>query len=233
MTNTITVPENWNEVSLGKFQELQTIDKSDENYDSECISILCDLDIMEVERMDLQTYSRILANLVWLVKLPKMADYKPIIKIKGQEFGLIKLTSLTNGQWFSLETWLEKPSENLHKILALIYRPLVTAINDDVRILEEYDTETAAVRAELFKELPVAECYGAILFFSITEKNCTRTTREYLTLQIITRKMTPRFLTNWTTKRLLKKWSKGGRLGIPFFTNWQRAILRKSPKLQN
>jgi len=222
----ILVPENWSEVTLEKFQEIQILDKSSEDYDTDCISILCDLDVAEVERMDIQTYSKILASLVWLIKLPTEANYKPIIKHKGQEYGIIKMSSLTNGQWYSLETWLEKPSENLHKILAMIYRPLVTAINDDYRILEDYKADDAAVRAESFKKLSVADCYGAILFFSIIEKECMRTMKDYLTLKIIMEKM-PKIVRNWTTKKYLKKWSEEGILGFPFFTLWQKAILRK------
>ena len=227
----ITVPENWSEVKVKDFQELQLLSREDSNYDVNLVSILCDLDPSYVERLDLQTYTKILINLQWITKLPTKADYKPIIEIRGEKYGLAKMSSFTNGEWYSLEHWMESPWENLHKILAMIYRPLITAINDDYRLIEDYNSETAVARAELFKDLSVADAYGAILFFSIIEKQSMQTMKEYLEIKIVMERIP---MMGWMRKRLLKKkltkWGKGNGHGIPFFTDWQKVISQKFQK---
>jgi len=227
MNEKILIPENWSEINLGKFQELQKLDKKSENYDSESIAIICDMDVMDAMRLDIQVYAKILSSLSWLSNMPTVIDYKPILEVNNKKYGLVKMSSFTNGQWYSLETWLENPAENLHKIMALIYRPLIVAVNDDVRIVEDYSTITAPERAKLFKSLPIADCYGALLFFSITEKQSMRTMKEYLELKIVMTRIMPKRLVNWMTRRTMTRWLKGGRIGIPFFTTWQKAISRK------
>lgn len=233
MKTEILIPQGWNEVTIDQLQELQTLKKSDEDYDVQLISILCDLDPDFVSRLSVSTYSTILLNLHWLNRLPTEASYKPIIKVGEQEFGLVKMSSFTNGEWYSIEEWLSDASANLHKLLAMIYRPLITAINDDYRITEAYDSETAEVRANLFKKCTVQDLYGAFVFFYHIEKESMRTIRDYLEIQVVTMGLrVPQQMKKWMQKRSLKKWSKGNGHGIPFFTPLLKATSERLKKSQ-
>jgi len=99
MKTEILIPQGWNEVTIEQLQELQTLKKTDEDYDVQLISILCDVDPDLVARLTVSTYSTILMNLGWINRLPAEASYKPIIKVNGEEYGLVKMSSFTNGEW--------------------------------------------------------------------------------------------------------------------------------------
>jgi len=234
MKTEILIPQGWHEVTIEQLQELQTLKKEDDDYDVQLISILCDLDPDLVSRLTVSTYSTILLNLTWINKLPGEANYKPIITVNGNEYGLVKLSSLTNGEWYSLEEWLNEPSENIHKILALLYRPLITAINDDYRIVEDYNSIDAEQRAEVFKKCNVDEMYGAFVFFYHIEKESIKTIRDYLQIQVVVRGMrVPTKLKNWMLKKSLSGWSKGNGHGIPFFTRQLKATSERLKKSQD
>lgn len=225
MEEKIVIPEGWHEVTLSQFQELQKLDREDEMYDINLVSILCNKDMDEVSNYNVHTFTNILTNLSWIGKLPE--NYKPIIEHEGEQYGLAKMSSFTNGQWISLETWLENPIQNYHKILSLIYRPLVTALNDDYRIVEDYDTNTSGLRADKFKELKVSDCYGALLFFSIIEKESSQTIKEYLEIMLVTEMMNRK---RQIRRKTLKKFEQGKTHGIPFFTQLLKATLSKYQK---
>jgi hypothetical protein len=117
----------------------------------------------------------------------------------------------------------------------LLYRPLVTALNDDYRILEPYDANTAEARAELFRAKgKVGELYGALAFFLLTERICIKTIQEYLAIQAVMMNLPiPNLLKRSLLKSKLKKWRNGSGHGIPFFTTLLKGTLQKSLKSQN
>jgi hypothetical protein len=231
----LILPLSWEEVTISQLQEINNIDRENDFYDAELIAILSDQDPELIKRLDVPTYAKAVGAVVWTTKLPGEANYKPIIHIDGKEFGLVKLSTLSVGEWYSLENWLENFSDNMHKILALLYRPLVTALNDDTRILEPYDANTAEARSELFRAKgKVGEMYGALAFFLLTEKICIKTIQEYLAIQaVILNLKIPNFLKKRLMKSKLKKWQNGNGHGIPFFTTLLKATLRKYPTSQN
>lgn len=231
----INVPTSWDEIKLGDYQELCGYDPKDEYYDAMKIGILCNLDPEKVKRFDPSTYFKVANALAWTTELPKASNYKPIIKVNEKEYGLVKMSKLTNGDWYSLEEWIKDVNSNLHRISALIYRPLITAINDDYRILEEYDSDKALVQANEFKQhSTVGEIYGALAFFLLTEKMCLPALRDYLGLELVVEKMLiPRFMKRKILKRQRTSLGRGDGIGIPFYTRLLKATLQKSRKLQN
>lgn len=231
----INVPSNWGEVKLKDYQELCSYSHDDEYYDALKISVLCDIDPEKVKRFDLPTYSKVISSLIWTSMMPTSSQYEPIITINGKQYGLVKMSKLTNGEWYSLEEWTKDVNGNLHKIAAILYRPLVTAVNDDYRILEDYDSDKAAVQANEFKEhSTIGQIYGAVAFFLLTEKMCLTAIKDYLNLELVMTKMfIPKFMKKRILRKQRKRLSQGNGIGIPFYTHLLKAISRKSQRLQN
>lgn len=75
------------------------------------------------------------------------------------------------GAWQDLEFLSSQDvTENIHKILAVLYRP-VKAMKGTKYIIEEYDANTIEERAEKFKKIPVKIWFGSSqLFFCISSE---------------------------------------------------------------
>lgn len=228
---TINVPDSWAEISLAQYMEIASIDKESNDRSLLVASILIDKDPEEIRQYDIQSFNKIIEAIGWCSNLPE-ENYKPVIKIADQEFGFInRLTDLTLGEWIDLEHYLQDYNNNIHKIAAILYRPLITAFNDRDRIVEPYDAKTAPARAELFeKEIMISEIYGALLFFSIIARECMQTIQDYFQSQI-QMKISGE---SQTKKKLLdsgKKKKKSSDLingiGTALFMPWQKVILQK------
>lgn len=154
----ITIPESWAEVSLRKFIEINNINQDNELLKSiEIISILSDVDPELIKNSSPESLDQILKNLEWTKQEPS-TEYKVEIEIEDETYYLVRLRSLSNGEWADLDTWNEDRVNNIHKIMALLYR----------KKDEEYNTRVCAERAELFLDhMNYGDVYGTMLFFCL------------------------------------------------------------------
>jgi hypothetical protein len=178
----INLPDSWREVSIGSYQEIVALEGATV---IDIISILSDNDPEVIRMMDITSLNKIIDHLAWSNTIPD-GVYRPIIQIDGQEYGAIpRLSDLTVGEWLDLEGYLTDTNVNMHKIFAILYRPLIVAYNDKDRLIEEYNTESLNRRAELFKEKAlIGDVYGYLLFFSLIVKNSTKTIQDFFQEEI-------------------------------------------------
>lgn len=171
-TKKIQVPDSWDDVTIDQFQEISGLTTEDTDRTIDVISILIDEDPEIVRMFDLNTFSQLIGLLGWTNSMPNDAVYKTILSVEGEEYGMIsKLTSLSIGEWIDLEHYVKSPIENIHFIMSILYRPLITAFNDRDRLIEEYDTDKMMRQASIFKShVKITDVYGALVFFSIIEK---------------------------------------------------------------
>lgn len=170
----ITLPDGWHEVSISTYKELANLDTFEGNHKViELISILSNQDVEDIRTMNPNDFERILKQVEWTGQLPN-TEYKTQITIDEVDYYLVKLKSLTVGEWIDLDTWCENSIENMHKILALLYRP-----SNDV-----YNTNEMNERSELFAEkLMIADVYGTLLFFLIIGNQYLNLTEVYMNEQ--------------------------------------------------
>lgn len=182
MNKKINIPESWSEVTLEQFQEISSLSTSGLVKTIDIISILTNEDPDVIKKYDNETLTAVINKLSWTEQPPLESNYKPVITINGKQYGLVpKLHEVSFGLWMDIEEYLKDPIENAHYIFACLYRPLITAFNDDDRIIEDYDSKTLESRAKLFKEsLKIDEVYGALLFFCLIANNCIRIIQDSL-----------------------------------------------------
>ena len=78
------------------------------------------------------------------------------------EFGLIpNLDKMTYGEWEDLENYIWD-NKNMHRAMAVLYRPLVYNIGDKYKIHEYRGTD---FYAEVMREMPIDIALGAKVFF--------------------------------------------------------------------
>ena len=234
--NKINLPDNWSQVSISQFMEISSLDKDLDNYSLMVASILSNVDSEEIRKYNTDSYNRIMSHLSWTNTLPVDGNWKPILEIDGEKYGFInKLSDLSLGEWVDLENYIDNYSNNIHKVTAILYRPLITALNDNFRIVEDYDSNTMELRAEFFKDkVNIDDVYGSLVFFSIIAKMCTSNLSHYFLvrsqMEIEMRKSggnLSRRKRRELGRKLMKEQEKKNGLGTLLFTDWQRAILQK------
>ena len=109
------------------------------------------------------------------------------------------------GAWQDLEFLSSQDvTENIHKILAVLYRP-VKEMKGKKYIIEEYDANTIEDRAELFKKIPVKIWFGSSqLFFCISNEyinNIKNSLESQMKIYRLMKKGTT-ILPKWLQKKL-------------------------------
>lgn len=152
----ILIPSGWNEVTVGMFQEMANLDKTEEGLTKivDLISILSDKDPEDIKKINSTDLDPILEAIKWSGEMPS-DEYKTEIEINGVTYYLIKLSSASIAENVDLESY-QGDITQLHKFFAVLYRPAN----------EEYEVDKMNERAELFKEkLMISDVFGTLVFF--------------------------------------------------------------------
>jgi hypothetical protein len=172
----VTIPDSWNEVTIGQFMEISTLDRDSKDYSLNILSILLDKDPEEIRKFDGSSLAKIIHHIEWAFKTPDESSYNQIIEVEGKEYFMIEnLNHFTGGQWWDMEEYLEDYNNNLHCLFAIIYGSG-----------KEYNAGETKKIAEIFKDkVTIGQVYGSLVFFSIVEKECMINIPIYLSSQMI------------------------------------------------
>lgn len=172
MKETIKLPDSWNEVTLGTYQEIASIETKDNTQKwIEIISILSNEDPEKVKHMDVTAFTKAVTHLGWMLALPDEKIFKEEIKINNIVYKFKeRLEDLTIGEWIDLESYIEETNHNLHKTFAVLYNG---------------GTDSFEKRADNFKDnIMVGDVYGALVFFSLIGKESITTIKDFLHLEM-------------------------------------------------
>jgi hypothetical protein len=143
-----------------------------------------------------------------------------IITIDGKSYGLTNVKKLTVGEMADIDVLKNHPilNFNLHKIMAILYRPLISKLPFKV---DEYTSEGFEERAELFAEkMPVKVALNTAVFFLNILGNLSGVTKDSLE----TTNQNPTTKKKTTKDKILKLLGVGIRLFI---------FLRKTTSLKS
>jgi len=166
MKNEILIPQEWNDVTLGEFIKLSTLDiqnfESEIHYYVEMLRIFGNDNIDDiVEFIKLADISNIVNQMQFIREQPKSLDIKKVT-IKGIEYKLMEnMNKITIGEYVSIESMMDNkklnPISAIPAILSVILRPEGEVFNSDL----------VNTRMELFeKELSIEDVLGMSRFFS-------------------------------------------------------------------
>ena len=204
--------KSWNDITVSQYQEMMMIDTTNEiTKFVEQISICLDVDTEEVRAMSYSEYKELQSKMSFLSLEPK-AEMDLIIEVEGRKYGLIPDMSLISaGVFIDAEQFKLEPMENLHNLLALIYRPLLRELPDGEYEIEEHKAQGFEKRANLFKTLSIETVLGAVLFFSLLGTESSIAFLSYSS-QVMTEQMeslTKTTKTQTPTKKRKQKRSTG------------------------
>ena len=164
----LTIPTDWKDISIGMYQnyvELQEKKLPEDEFIVAVVCVLCDVEKETLEKVKYKDLKDISNTLMELLK-KEVKEEKELIKkvnFKGKEYGFIpNLSSISLGEYVDIETFCKDSYKNLHKIMSVLYRPIVKEKGTRYSI-EEYNPNE--YKEDEFKDFPLMVSMSALSFF--------------------------------------------------------------------
>ena len=165
------IPSTIRDIRLSQWQSY--VEVMEKNKDAELtdflekklLSIFCDIELRDIDRIGLSVFNDTLQHLSNI--LNEKVDLVKTFKLKGTdgaivEFGLIpNFDKMTYGEFIDLERYLFD-NRNLHRAMAVMYRPIKSKSSGTYKIHKYKGTE---LMAEVMKNTPLDVALGARVFF--------------------------------------------------------------------
>ena len=137
------LPKSWSDVSLEQFIEINSIEKSlgNSHYNAEIISILTDISIDEVDELDIDDLTELVAQFKWSNTQPSKQYKHEVLGMKIKPLSKLCLYEYIDLDYYFNDNYLT----NLDKICAILYRQ--SKVNE---------------WGEMFLDLPITEVYGIV-----------------------------------------------------------------------
>lgn len=182
----ITIPSSLKEVTLDQWMKFTAMTKDivdDEVFLMEkTVEILCNIPLETVRKIQYQSVSHMCAALFEVFE--QKPKFERTFVLDGIEYGFIpQIDDILFGEYIDLDTYLTDEN-NMHKAMAVLYRPIKQKISDQY-LIEEYDP----ARQKQMKQMPVYYALGALGFFLILNKELMTSTQSFLLKE--TQQMTP------------------------------------------
>jgi len=159
----LQIPTNINDITVGeylKFIEVNKEDADEEFLIHKTISIFCDIPMKDVLNIDAKEAQDIAIEIYAV--LNQKAEFVDKFELNGIEYGFIpNLEDLSLGEYIDLETYL-KDQKNLHKVAAVMYRPIIKKYSD----LYDIENYSANLRSQQdMKDAPIGIISQGVVFF--------------------------------------------------------------------
>jgi hypothetical protein len=225
----ISIPTSIKAIKLRQWQEYAKIlDKNKGQEDSDFVklkmlNIFCGLDMNKARDLQLSTFDSIIDHINSL--FGNIPDRIHQFTLRGTDnvevtFGLIpNLDKMSYGEFLDLEKYLFDDKE-LHRAMAVLYRPLITGKGKDRYLIHKYKGTDEL--AEVMKDTPIDAVLSSRVFFYRLAKKLSLYTMDS-TLQQLQEKR---------EKDLDKHSEENGEL-TNLSIRWHREMLADLIKLQN
>lgn len=181
MSFTIKFPTNYNEITLEQYRKisaLQETEKTDIHKVMGTIRILTGMTENQLLSIGSKDIERIQKVLAWLNTPPQDLELQTTFTLDGVEYGVIPdIDNISVGEFADLETMCQDANENLHEIMAIMYRPITRRVGSWYEV-EAY--KPTAQKAEAMLQAPFGVAVSLMVFFSSIENELVRNTLQFL-----------------------------------------------------
>lgn len=181
MKTEIKIPENLSEITLVQYQHFiqECRELQGDLLRQRTVEHFCAIPLSQVLLISLKDVREISEHIDNIFSLEK--ELKPTFKIGGIEFGFIPdLENISWGEYIDLDSYINE-WQDMHKAMAVMYRPITTKIKDQY-LIEEY--EGSDKYSEVMKLAPLDAVLGAMVFFYALENELLTTSLRYLNQQV-------------------------------------------------
>lgn len=174
------IAKSWSDISISKYREiLKAAELEGSDKVIAIISIITGMSKKAVMSLDKVRLNEIISTLQF-TNVPPKTRLVERFDLAGMRFAIVPdLNGLTAGEILDLEEYVQDANANLHKIMGVIYRPIIKedALGYEV---EPYDGLRAQKAAEIFEdELSIEIAHSALLFFSVIGSVSLMSTMSY------------------------------------------------------
>lgn len=190
----LKVPATLRDIKLSQWQKYAKIlDKNKDVEDNtfvnlKTLEIFCGMSLPEIKSVPLSTFDGILEHIsaIFNAKTPRVNTFKLIGTDDVEvEFGMIpNLDKMSYGEYEDLEKYIFD-EDNLHRAMAVLYRPLMMKKGDRYLIHPYKGTNDLA---EVMKDTPLDAVFGARVFFYNLAKKLGVYTMDYTLQQLMKEK---------------------------------------------
>lgn len=180
----INVPNRLEELTVEQFQAFNRVTEDNDNgvfVAQKMVSIFCKIRLSEVARIKYTSVSEIVQIFEGMFneKTPLVRTFK----MNDVEFGFIPdLENMSMGEYADLDQYIDDV-ENMHKAMAVLYRPITKKKGEKYEI-EEYNG--SVTYSEVMKYAPLNVALGAKVFFWTLERELLKATLNYLEEETVT-----------------------------------------------
>jgi len=136
----------------------QTLTKIGNPNTFQIISVLTGIPENELKELESDNFNFLEKKLVPMLHVEKPSKIIFQFKHNDKEYGLVQdFYKLTMAEWVDLEVYSngENVLDNIHKIMATLYRPVVKKLKNNKYQIENYNSNDIEQRAEEFLDLPL------------------------------------------------------------------------------
>ena len=175
------LPTSWDEVSVAQYSKLMLAIEKEGTTEIELmiksLEALVGIDGGILSRVPIKMLREAYKQLGELTSNMPSNELSRVVEIDGIEYGIIPdFNEITLGEFVDLDNYLQDNYNNLNKIFAVLYRPVIERDGNNYNI-EPYSLKNISDRRELFNNrLSIDTVYGALVFFcSIGSKHIEST----------------------------------------------------------
>ena len=192
------------EITIEQFQRLQNKEDLYKTSPPDLLSLFLNVPVNELKDLPLNQMEFVQTYLMSQMTESSLKDeLYNVFTHNGIEYGLENdWSKLAWGAWMDMEVFSsEKIEENIHLIMAILYRPITERKNGKYKI-SPYKADEIEDRAYEFRQLPIKYWFGASSFFFLTATIYTSNIKSSL---MWTNKTNQMIMKGW---EILPKWVK-------------------------
>mgnify|MGYP003624662813 CR=1 FL=1 len=168
---TFKVPLKYADLTLGQLMTLQT-----EEDRFKRVAACADISLEELRAVPMAEVTQADEHLKRIAE-EETGRHLKVIELNGQQYGFIpNWQEFSLGEWIDIEEYSGDFWNNAHKIMSILYRPILRR-QGDAHTIEKY---TSKEDSEAFKLLPADLFGGCILFFLSSRRTLLHTMKSCL-----------------------------------------------------
>jgi hypothetical protein len=156
------VPSSWDDLTLGKFQELERLYDGDEErkFDvRDVLDLMTDRTKDEINELPIEFTDSLLRKMYWLHEQPDFGKPSNKITIDGVQYTVHNENEMKFGEYVALDTALKGDKHNYASMLAILCRK-------DGEIFDaKFENEILPSRIEFWKNVSVMKVMPIVSFF--------------------------------------------------------------------
>jgi len=156
----VIVPTSLSEITLEQYQSFVRLEGDEEFLAKKSLEIFCGVPLQDLPNVRFKDIKNVVKHIHTM--LQEKPSLTPYFEIDGVKYGFIpNLEEITYGEFVDLDEFLGNPKD-LHRAMAVLYRPIVDRLKSRYTIEPYSGSEEAA---NTMKQAPMSAVAGAVVFF--------------------------------------------------------------------